>query len=70
MTLVNLVCITILDKLVWKKLKAPEKSEALVSFGIEGALGKANYKIYLANATARFSLITVTFICPGYCISS
>ena len=26
--------------------------------------------IYLANDTARFSRMTVTFICPGYCIVS
>ena len=32
-------------------------------------LGPDELPFYLAKATARFSRITVTLICPGYCMS-
>jgi vacuolar-type H+-ATPase subunit I/STV1 len=46
----------------------PYKSKAPISVGAFAIY--LGYAFYFANDIARFSRMTVTLMCPGYCISS
>ena len=54
--------------LVWLPNGWVDRCSYWTLFAKEGKAGSP-HGIYLAKATALFSRITVTLICPGYCMS-